>query len=361
MKKLTVVTSTYNRGSYNIPSIQSILSQTYQNFQYLLVNDGSTDETAQILDAMRHPNLTVIHQRNKGFTNTLIDVMQKVDTPYVALQDAGDISHPERLEKQMKLLESDSSVAAVGCLVRAMTSDGQWSELVEAPPIDLSDPIQGQWEKNYFTHGEVMFRLSCYKKVGGYRRFFQFAQDRDLWLRMASVGKLARLDEILYTRILFPDSISCDYSRKELQALLSVFAVHLARQRLEGRPDDLETMGEAAFTKFQRSLTQEAKDDVSKRILQSSIRNYFQTGHPELLVSAARRALEWSPDNDVARLYLKFATLVESGNEKVFELVKSVIHLRGRIYGILHRGTLKSLIRIIDPQFYKKYKADLED
>lgn len=304
MKKLTVLTATYNRGEYNIPSIQSILNQTYQDFQYIVVDDGSTDDTRKILDSIKHPNLTVIRQENKGFTNTLVDTLQEIDTPYVALNDAADISHPERLERQVKLLDSDRDIGAVGCQIKILSPTGQLLNTWVCPPI-LHKPLDHLLKFNYFSHGDVMFRHAAYTKAGGYRRFFKYAQDRDLWLRMASFTKLARVNDFLYSQIVLPNAVLADFRKGEHQYLLSAFAVHLAKLRREGKPDELEALGEAAFTRFKNSLDESIKKSVSDKIVVNAEFNYRQTQRHDLMLEAIRRAIEWNPQNPSARKYLK--------------------------------------------------------
>lgn len=308
MKKVTVVTATYNRGHYNLPSIQSILSQTYQDFQYLVINDGSTDSTAQILDDLKHPNLTVINQTNKGFVNTMVDALESIDTPYIAIQGSGDLAHPERLEKQVSVLDADPSVGAVGCQIHMVSHDGQLLNTWTSSPY-LEDPLSELLVNNYFSHGEVMFRCSAYRQAGGYRRFFKFAQDYDLWLRMAGLTKLARVDEFLYNRVMLPNaSISCDYRKVELQLTYAAFAVHLAKQRLAGNPDELESLGETAFTNFRNALSQEIRNLLSHRLIVSAKFNYRQTRHHEVLAGAARRALDLNPNNRAAQRYLRLTS-----------------------------------------------------
>lgn len=314
MKKLTVLTITHNRSQYNIPSIQSILSQTYQDFQYLVVNDGSTDNTQDILDSIKHPNLTVIHQENKGFTNTLVDILPEIDTPYVALNGAGDISHPERLEKQIELLESDELIGAVGCHVRKVTHDRKiikkWID-----PVPVISDVRKLFKFNYFTHGEVMFRYSAYNRAGGYRRFFKYAQDKDLWLRMIEFSKLAKVDSILYDQVFIPNtSVGCDYQKVEIQAKLSSFAEYLAKQRLDGKPDELDQQGDQYFQHFCNHLSQEDKSFISERIITTVEKNYFQTANHQILIDAARRALEINPKNHSSKKYLKLANLTSTLN-----------------------------------------------
>ncbi len=313
MKKITVLTITYNKGKYNIASVESILNQTYQDFNYIVVNDGSNDNTKELLDSIRHPNLTVIHQKNQGFTNTLVNVASHIDTPYVAIHGAGDISHPERLEKQLDFLESDQSLGAIGCHVRRLSDEGNILNHSRVPFLTIhsvEDLFEKLGKSNYFRHGEVMFRYSIYKKAGGYRQFFKYTQDYDLWLRMLSFAKLARIDSFLYDQVNIPQSsINCDYKKVEIQATLNVFAWHLAQQRLKKQFDALDLEGLVAFEKFKNSLSQQDKMFISNAVMITAKQRYYQTADYKILLEGAQRAIELNPDSYQAKRNLKLAYL----------------------------------------------------
>ena len=313
-KKVTVITCTFNKGEFNRASTQSIINQTYQDFEYIIVNDGSTDNTREILDEftrLNNPQLKIIHQKNKGFVDSLIDTLEGVDTPYIAIHDAGDISHPTRLEKQIELLESNSSIGAVGCHVKKSTHEGKTIRTTKDKDNKLliNDP-QELFFGNYYTHGEVTFRRSTYTKAGGYRRFFKYAQDRDLWLRMLEFSRLAKVDSILYEQIHIPNSsVGCDYKKVEYQAKLSCFAIFLSRQRLQGMSNQVEEKLDILFEEFCSNLDIEDKNRISSRIMETAGINYIQTGNHTVLANAARRVLTINPENHPPKRYIKLKIL----------------------------------------------------
>jgi glycosyltransferase involved in cell wall biosynthesis len=185
--------------------------QRFADFEAVIVDDASTDGTADeigaVIDALGDRRFRLQRQLcNRGLTRCLIEAIAKSDASYVAIQDAGDISLPDRLYKQVALLDGDPGVAAVGChyvnviperrLQRVRRPDANRATLASM----LRDPI--------FTHGEVTFRRSSYDAVGGYRLEFYYAQDNDLWLRMAREFRFATVPEILYYRIIRLDGLS---------------------------------------------------------------------------------------------------------------------------------------------------------
>lgn len=113
--RVTVITSIYNKGIASKRSTESILNQSFQDWRYVLVNDGSTDETAKILRAFEDRRLDVIEQENSGFTRTFKEQLEKVDSEFIAVHGAGDLSHPERLKKQVAYLDANPDVVAIGC------------------------------------------------------------------------------------------------------------------------------------------------------------------------------------------------------------------------------------------------------
>ncbi|NJN73977.1 MAG: glycosyltransferase [Limnothrix sp. RL_2_0] len=247
-KLLTIITSTYNKGDRNRASIQSILDQTYRDFEYIVVNDGSPDHTKEILSEFDDPRLKIIHQQNRGFIQTMISVMNEVETPYVAIQGAGDISLPERLETQIQYLQSRSEVGVVSCTVRhVLTSDTfipKASEKIakdEKPEKIEYNTINQMIRTNIVDHGEAMIRMSAYKEAGGYRPFFQYAQDRDLWLRVLENYSIVKLKQFGYIKITDQKfDISGNPEKAEKQALYSLFSRHLAQEKIATGEDLLE-------------------------------------------------------------------------------------------------------------------------
>lgn len=339
MPKVTVVTSTYNRGKQNITSIYSILEQSFQDFQYIVVNDGSTDETKEILSDIRHPNLTIVNQKNKGLTNTFTDILKEIETPYVAIHGSGDISSLTRLEKQIELIDSNKDIGAVGCHVRNLYQDGQQLS-VKVDSLYLENPLPALIRTNYFSHGEVMFRYSSYLQSGGYRNFFKYAQDRDLWLRMANFCAFAKVDDFLYDRIIIPNnSVGSDFIRVEKQAKFSAFAVYLAKQSQSEQKSELIKLDEASFLRFQKTLSQDFYSELSCKILQAAKNSYCQTGDYSFLLKASHRALELEPKNVSAKRYVKVIKFFELLNNLGLKFLSKIFN-QSAVFYIAKRSLL---------------------
>lgn len=291
-KLLTVVTATYNKGDRNRASIQSILDQTHQDFEYIVVNDGSPDHTKEILDEFTDSRLKIIHQENKGFIKTIISLMNSINTPYVAIQGAGDISLPERLETQIKYLQSRSDVGVVSCTVHhVLDSEAQLPQLPQEPAEEPNERLEkieyhsvSQMIKaNIIDHGEAMIRMSAYREAGGYRAFFRYVQDRDLWLRILEKYAIVKLKPFLYLKV--TDSrfdITGNPVKAEQQTLYSLFGRHLAAERLATSKDPLEERGQIAFESFLSTLDKPSREEVIRRVFRNTIRAKEETSQESI-------------------------------------------------------------------------------
>lgn len=211
--KVSVVCAWYNRADYIEDTIDSVLAQEFDNFEFIVVNDGSSDpRVREILNSYNDPRLRVIHQENTGFTTAIGRAIKESNGEYVAIQGAGDISLPQRLATQVARIENDSFAVGVGSARENIWvgGDKDGKRVTIRIPIDvvmLSDLLR--LKSNPLNHGDLLYRRSVYDKVGGYRPFFRFAQDMDLLLRMGRHGGYLACHEVLSQRLVFAsDGIS---------------------------------------------------------------------------------------------------------------------------------------------------------
>jgi glycosyltransferase involved in cell wall biosynthesis len=231
---VSVVMSVYNGAAYLRESLESILVQEGVDFEVVVVNDGSTDSSGDILGeyAGKDSRLRVIGQKNLGLTRALIRGCAEARGRYIARQDADDLSLPGRLARLARLLDLDSRVAFASSWARYIEPGGAvWQEIKR--PGDPEEATRGllYHRQGPPAHGSVMFRKDAYDRVGGYREEFYYAQDSDLWLRLGQVGLIGYEQEYLYVWRLATEGISA--SRRHLQGLFGDLgqACHAARQR----------------------------------------------------------------------------------------------------------------------------------
>ncbi len=212
--QVSVVMSVYN-GADSLPrTIESVLAQEDVDFEFIVINDGSKDNSGKILDtyAQRDPRLRVIHQENSGLTKALIRGCAEAKGEFIARQDAGgDISYPRRLLSQLEQLQQEPDAVFTSCGTRYVDPEHEILYEVQISQADLNEGLH-QWSleklKGPSHHGSVMFRRSIYEAVGGYRSAYQVAQDLDLWIRMSERGLCLTTAEILYESVWAPASIS---------------------------------------------------------------------------------------------------------------------------------------------------------
>jgi glycosyltransferase involved in cell wall biosynthesis len=201
MVKLSVVMSVWNGAASLAPTLRSILTQTERDFELIVVDDGSTDDTPRILalHAAIDPRIRVITQENGGLTRALIRGCMEARADVIARHDNGDRSHPERFARQLALL--DHGHVLVSCATRYVTAEGDELYVVRADGEEvrrslLHDPpakIHG-----IPSHPSAMFRRDAYLAAGGYRAQFRTAQDLDLWIRLAQRGTIGIEPEVLF-------------------------------------------------------------------------------------------------------------------------------------------------------------------
>ena len=237
---VSVVMSVYNGAASLSATLDSVLAQEGCDFEFIVVDDGSSDGAERILDvyAARDSRLRVIHQANAGLTRALVTGCAAARGDFIARQDAGDVSLPGRLRLQQTLLRERSDVMLVCSACRVLGPRGELLFELHREGDALSEGL-ALLDVNHIKgpphHGTTMFRRESYLQVGGYRPTFVVAQDIDLWLRLAEVGHCWGLKEFGYEATLEANSISG--RRRDEQIRLGTLAVEAAKVRRAGGND----------------------------------------------------------------------------------------------------------------------------
>lgn len=237
---VTVAMSVYNAAPYLALAIESILAQTFGEFEFLIVNDGSSDGSAEIIDsyAARDRRVRPIHQENRGLVASLNRMIDEARAPLIARMDGDDISRPERFEKQLAFLDSNPDFGVVGTLTINIDEAGKESWLNADQPTDWEGFRDALKDKPLLCHPSAMIRTEVVRAAGGYRAAFKHCEDYDLWLRLSERTKLCSLpDRLLLYR--YSDS---QVSEKHIyaQALGAAVAWLAHVEREAGRPDPID-------------------------------------------------------------------------------------------------------------------------
>jgi len=194
--KVSVIMSVYNGEKYLKEAVESILNQTFGDFEFIIINDGSTDKSGEILEeyAKKDSRIRLFHQKNMGLTKSLNRAIKLARGEYIARMDADDISMPERLERQVKFLEQHQEVGVVGCNVTIINQTGNFVKSVRLPNnINLS-----LRKRNCLVHGSIVFRKEVIEQSGAYNEKMLYAQDYEMLLRISKVFKISSVNEFLY-------------------------------------------------------------------------------------------------------------------------------------------------------------------
>jgi GT2 family glycosyltransferase len=178
-------------------AIDSILRQTFTSFELIVVDDGSTDGTAAILQSYVDPRLRVLTNTvNQGLSRSLNAGIALARGRYIARLDADDVAHPERLAKQVDFIERYPDVSLLGAWCTLVDDDGRRIGERRGPCTDA----EIRWTLQFctpFAHSSVMFRRPSGSAGGPYDESLVYAMDYDLWSRLAAAGRAACLDELL--------------------------------------------------------------------------------------------------------------------------------------------------------------------
>lgn len=212
----------YNAERFLAEAIESILNQTFTDFELLIIDDASTDRSPEIIRSFKDPRIQLItHTKNQKLIATLNEGIEKARAPFVARMDADDISTKERLTLQYEFIIKHSDHVIVGSGMKIMNEAGT---IVGEQPVFHHDAVlqRALSVTNIFPHGSVMFRKAAVIKSGGYRSQAYLVEDYDLWTRLAKQGKLANIPKPLYLWRQNPAGESLSKSAEQRRGLQQV-------------------------------------------------------------------------------------------------------------------------------------------
>jgi glycosyltransferase involved in cell wall biosynthesis len=235
----------YNSEKHLATTLESILTQENVDLEFIVVNDGSTDTTEDILHQYtgQYPQLKIITQDNQGITCSLIRGCAAAKGEFIARQDAGDISLPGRLQKELHCLSRHPQASMVSCGTNFLGPKGESLYTIVQTEDEGRNGLRRlvlSEIKGPSHHGSVMFRRDAYEQVGGYRKQFFVAQDLDLWLRLTEVGGHVAMQEVLYQSTLASTSISSRMRDVQFSTAQLIMECASRRRSRESEQDILE-------------------------------------------------------------------------------------------------------------------------
>jgi glycosyltransferase involved in cell wall biosynthesis len=296
---VSVVMGVRNGSASLAATLDSLTSQEGVDLEIVVINDGSSDDTGALLAARAasEPRLRVLDRPGRGLTRSLIEGCQVARGTFLARQDAGDLSLPGRLLRQLRCLEEHPEASLCSTHVRLVVPEGATVRINAPEPGELADGLTGP-----AIHGSVMMRRSAYERAGGYRPMFYFAQDIDLWSRMVESGSHLVVPEVLYEATLSPGSISG--SRRREQDAFHGLIVAATAARRGGREEGPMLAEAEALSQHCRGSKPDPRRQADGAYF---IGACLSREHPDLARRYLHQALALNPWHLKARL--KLATL----------------------------------------------------
>ena len=212
----------YNGEKYLREAIDSILNQTFTDFEFLIIDDGSTDNSLEIINSYQDPRINLIKNNdNQGLIYSLNRGLALAKGKYIARMDSDDISSPERLCVQIKFLDENPTIGLVGSSVQIIDNNKNHSSIVEFP---LTHFII-QWSLCFyspFAHPSTMIKKEILKQANGYSSQAVYVEDYDLWQRLSKITELSNLPQILLYLRKHDNNLTKVYLEKHIKNAASI-------------------------------------------------------------------------------------------------------------------------------------------
>lgn len=276
---VSIITGYYNREHLVDESLQSLIDQTYSNIEIIIFDDCSTDNTYKKLCRFKiDKRVKVIHHENNvGFTKGLINAIKESNGEFIAIHGSGDISKPDRIKRQINLILSNDKLSVVGCEDEKVLSDGRVFETSRWPAKNFYKSMINKG-KRPVNGAHALIRKSYYDEVGGYREFFKYAQDSDLFSRLSLISEYDIVPEVLYSqKRQIKGSVSGDPIKRLKQIHYMVFATECAKMRKNIGYDYIDILGQEAFIALTKNK------EITKKLSVHALKIYLDNKEDEFI------------------------------------------------------------------------------
>lgn len=308
---ITVLLACFNGAAWLDECVESVLAQSWTDFEFLVIDDGSTDDSGDILDryASRDARMRIIHKSNTGLADSLNVGLAAARGEWIARLDADDVAFPTRLERQLAFVRKHEAVSFVGGGLIEIDSDGVEIAAFRYPKTHGALTSSLERMGRFPAHSTAFYRRSLVLGLGGYRARIARAEDYDLWLRLSLVGRLACISQPLVKLRIHPAQISQGITGQQQQVDARVALTSYWLRKL-GAPDPVDGP-DHEFGAFYRFVDARIQSDANVRHFArlSAIRTSYRK-----LKSAFRAVFAGSGGSafDLNALRRTLATLVEA-------------------------------------------------
>lgn len=272
---ISVLMTVHNEERFVQQALESLKSQTFQNFEVIIVNDGSTDGTAAILNRFSglDSRFQIFHEHKQGRSHSLNLAFRYSRGKLIAIMDSDDIALPQRLERQLAFLRAHPELGMVGAYYEQIDALGNPIKRLNEIPLDPAVLREKLAVENPICHGTVMAHREVLAEAGLYREAFQAAVDYDLYLRVLGRSEIGMIPEILYQYRVHGTAMS---SKRLLQLQMKSMAASLYRERLESAPIRLPDQNTGASgTKQEKKNFHTGQDSLQRLNGDSQAQKYF--------------------------------------------------------------------------------------
>ncbi|MFC5711771.1 glycosyltransferase family 2 protein [Thalassorhabdus alkalitolerans] len=262
---ISVVMAVYNEETYVAEAVSSILNQTYKNFEFIIVNDGSTDNTKSILEQYKDSRIKILElPKNIGVANARNIGVKNAIGDWIAVQDADDVSLPNRLEECASFIKEHPRISAVSSLIECIPG----SSPLTAEKIEFEENIYNRFDTGekvkdalYYgcpiCHGSAIFSKAVFEKVGGYNLSYKIGHDYDLWIQLSKILPIEKLPKKLYQFRFNENSVSRSDVKATCNEVILISSVNICEYlkiELDSPPTILVFGTEQANKNFKKRI-----------------------------------------------------------------------------------------------------------
>lgn len=274
---VSVIMAAYNEEKFISRAIKSILNQSYGNFEFIIVNDFSKDNTLDIIKNFKDKRIILINNKfNLGLTRSLNIGIKVAKGEYIARMDSDDISDLLRFEYQVQVLQKRPKIGVVASWYGIIDEDEKLISLHKIPKSGEYRVIDFIEKSTRFSHGSVMIRKKCLDKVKLYCEKFLYAQDLDLWLRLSKLCDFYIIPKFLYSHRLSPNI----FEKREIQRIFSMHARECALSRERKIPEPSFKISNDKLCRLRKELSKRDKKAYYHYLVgirKGEIGNYFES------------------------------------------------------------------------------------
>ncbi len=277
---VSVVTSCHNASKYLVEAIESILDQTFKDFEFILIDDGSTDNTLEIIRDYKKKDqrIVVIEKDNTGLADSLNVGIGLAKGIWIARQDVDDVSLMDRIEKQLNYVLHHKNIVLLGTGCYVINETGDVIKKKGYPPGNKRLVERLENNEMAFPHSSVLFRRDEVQRIGGYRGRLNGAEDRDLWLRLSNSGQIACLEEPLIRLRKHTESMTAGNYKSLVLSQAAIISYKLNKQNCLDPIEQEETFSQEFLQWLESRLEQQGQPKEAKLYFEIESRRYTRPG-----------------------------------------------------------------------------------